>query len=89
MKKDKTKNKPKTKKQLINNIIGQLRGIDKMIEEEKECLTVLSQMKAAKSAFNNLIDKYLEDKMTKCLKECNRGGKEENWQRILKELLKR
>ncbi len=62
----------KTKKQLINNIIGQLEGISKMLEAKKDCLAVLVQMQAVKSAFNNLINKYLEEEMLTHLKGCSK-----------------
>jgi DNA-binding FrmR family transcriptional regulator len=40
--------------QRINRIIGQLRGIEKMIESERECHEVLQQISAAKKAIDGL-----------------------------------
>jgi DNA-binding FrmR family transcriptional regulator len=40
--------------QRINRIIGQLRGIDKMIKEKRECHEVLQQISAAKKAIDGL-----------------------------------
>lgn len=73
----------KTQEQLINNIIGQLNGINKMIDSEKDCFQVLVQMKAVKSALGSVMDKYIEDNIVKCMKSCY-GDKE---QKILKKLL--
>lgn len=40
--------------QRINRIIGQLRGIEKMIKNERECHEVLQQISAAKKAIDGL-----------------------------------
>lgn len=58
----------KTQQQLLQNIIGQLQGIQKMMDkDDKECFLVLNQMKAAKSALNALMNKYLQENFTKCI----------------------
>lgn len=38
----------------INRIIGQLKGIQKMLEKDRECGAVLLQIGAIKAAVNNL-----------------------------------
>lgn len=62
----------KNQKQLINNVVGQLNGIAKMLEEGKECFEVLTQMKAARSAMDSMITKYLEENLFVCLKGCKK-----------------
>ena len=43
----------------INRIEGQIRGIAKMIEEEeKYCIDILNQLKAAKSAISTIEGKF-------------------------------
>jgi len=77
----------KDKKQLINNIIGQLNGINKMIEDDKDCFEVIIQMKAVKSAFNSLLLKFCEEN----LMECSQGVKnknKKNMEKLLKEIIK-
>lgn len=61
----------KNYEQLINNVTGQLNGIKKMMEEEKDCFAVLTQIKAAKSALNSLTNKYLQENFLKCLQKCD------------------
>ncbi len=61
----------KDNSQLIHNIIGQLSGIDKMIQEGRSCFTVLNQIKAARSAMDSLTSKYVEKEFMSCLKACN------------------
>ena len=38
--------------QRINRIVGQLRGIEKMIKSERECHEILQQISAAKKAID-------------------------------------
>lgn len=40
--------------QRINRIIGQLKGIDKMVKEKRTCNDVLQQVSAIKKAINGL-----------------------------------
>jgi DNA-binding FrmR family transcriptional regulator len=56
----------KTPKQLINNISGQLDGIGRMLEEGKDCLEVLIQLKAAKAAMDALADKLIAGDVLRC-----------------------
>jgi len=78
----------KTTEQLINNIIGQLNGISKMRQEKKDCLAVLTQMKAAKAAMNNLINKYLEEAAFACLESKQKNISKNNIKKIITELSK-
>ncbi|MBA4337029.1 hypothetical protein C0416_04650 [bacterium] len=57
----------KTRLQLVNNVIGQLSGIKKMMECEEDCFKVLTQIKAARSALDSLTAKYLQDNFTDCV----------------------
>ena len=53
--------------QLLNMVIGQLEGVKKMLAGDKDCLKVLVQLKAAKSALNNATTRILSDNMNHCL----------------------
>ncbi len=58
--------KSKTIKRL-NIIKGQISWIIKMIEEEKECIKVLTQIKSVKNAFSSVSAKMVQEGMTKCV----------------------
>ena len=51
----------------VNRIAGQVRGIKSMIEEEKYCLDILTQIKAARSALKSLEHEILEGHANHCL----------------------
>lgn len=65
----------KTPEQLVNNIIGQLNGINKMVKEKKDCLLVITQMKAVKSALNNYMNRYIEDNFSCCMESSKSSKK--------------
>ncbi|MAF90659.1 MAG: transcriptional regulator [Bdellovibrionaceae bacterium] len=51
----------------VNKIEGQVRGIKKMIEDEKYCVDILTQIKAARSALKSLELSVLEGHLNCCL----------------------
>lgn len=65
----------KNSTQLINNIIGQLNGVKKMIEDEKDCIEILNQLKSIKSATNSLISKHLGDSLENCIDDLSSNNK--------------
>ena len=75
----------KTQEQLINNIIGQLNGINKMMDSKKDCFSVLTQMKAVKSAMSTLMNKYLEENFSNCM-SCKSKQKVATMKKLIVEL---
>ena len=82
--KKKTYREKKKKKQLIkrlNIIEGQVRGIKQMIEDDRYCDDVLTQMlavnKALESLENVILEKHLERCIAKQIKEGNTEVTEE------------
>ena len=52
----------------LNIIKGQIEGIKKMIENgDSECLSVLTQIKAAKQGLNKVGEGYMRERMSECL----------------------
>ncbi len=51
----------------INRLQGQLTGISRMIDEERECGEVLQQLTAARSALQGTIEVYIEEMVKDCL----------------------
>ena len=52
----------------LKRIEGQVRGITKMIEEEKYCIDILDQVKAVKSAMSTVEGKILKTHLKACVK---------------------
>ena len=51
----------------INRIEGQVRGLKKMVEEDRDCLQVLKQIAAAGGALRSLGSVILEDHLRGCV----------------------
>lgn len=65
----------KTKEQRLNNIIGQIEGIKKLIKKDAECVAVLTQLKAVKAAIGSVMDGVVEDQLNNCMKSLNSKDK--------------
>ncbi len=76
----------KNPQQRINNIIGQLEGIKRLIDaKDKDCFAVINQLKAAKSAVSSLMEKIIAEELV----ACTVPGKENNkLNKIIKEMIK-
>jgi len=51
----------------INRIEGQVRGLKKMVEEDRDCMQVLKQVAAASGALRSLGALILEDHLKGCV----------------------
>ena len=60
----------------LNRIEGQVRGISKMIEQERYCIEILQQMQAIKSALSKVEDSILKDHAATCVASAIASGDE-------------
>lgn len=60
----------------LNRIEGQVRAINRMIEEDVYCDDVLTQIRATRSALNGVASKLLEHHMKGCILHKVEGGNE-------------
>lgn len=61
----------------LNRAIGQLNGVKVMIEDNRYCGDVLTQLAAAESAVRRVSEMLLEEHMRTCVVEEVRGGNDE------------
>jgi DNA-binding FrmR family transcriptional regulator len=60
------------KKDILNRLKraeGQLRGIQKMIEEEQECIDIVTQLTAVRSSINRTIGIVIGNKINQVIEE--------------------
>ena len=50
---------------------GQLRGIQKMIEDEQECIDIVTQLTAVRSSINRTMGLVISNQITKALQDPN------------------
>jgi DNA-binding FrmR family transcriptional regulator len=60
----------------LNRIEGQIRGLKKMIEDDKYCIDIISQTSSARSALKGLEDSLLEQHLSTCVVSQIKNGKE-------------
>ena len=58
----------------INRIEGQVRGVGKMIEEDRYCIDVITQISAIQSALGALSTQLLESHLAGCVQNAVREG---------------
>ena len=70
----------------IRRIEGQVRGVEKMIEEGKYCVDILNQIKAVKNSITSVEGKILNTHLRECIKESL--SSEENFDDKIDEIVK-
>ncbi len=76
----------------VNRIGGQISGVKKMIEENRHCPEILTQLRAIRAAIKGLEASILERHLNHCVTEGLNGGAEKDVRAKideLKELFKR
>ena len=66
----------------LRRIEGQVRGISKMIEDDKYCIDILTQVSAATSALQSVALGLLNEHMSHCLVDAARTGGAEQEQKL-------
>jgi DNA-binding FrmR family transcriptional regulator len=77
----------KTERELLNTIRGQIDGIARMIDTGRDCIAVLTQLKAVRSATESLIVRYAAAEAGECLKEKGGPAVRVRFDKLLKELI--
>jgi len=72
----------------LRRIEGQVRGIQRMIEEHQYCIDILNQIYAVKGALAKVEEKILERHFRHCVTEAVKGSSEKQKQEKLDEILK-
>jgi DNA-binding FrmR family transcriptional regulator len=58
----------------LSRIEGQVRGISRMIEEERYCIDVLTQLQAIKAALRKVEEDVLKDHASHCVAHAIKSG---------------
>ncbi len=66
----------------LRRIEGQVRGVEKMIQEDRYCIDVLTQISAIQSGLKAVALGLLDDHMSHCVVEAARQGGEEEERKL-------
>ncbi|KEZ48671.1 MULTISPECIES: metal-sensitive transcriptional regulator [Metabacillus] len=61
-------------KNRVKRIEGQLRGILRMMEEEKDCKDVITQLSATRTAIDRTIGVVVSSNLVECVRAANEEG---------------
>lgn len=70
----------------LNRIEGQVRGVKAMVEQERYCVDILTQVSAIQSALNAFNKKLLSSHIRGCVMKELREGSEEEAEIMVEEL---
>jgi CsoR family transcriptional regulator, copper-sensing transcriptional repressor len=71
----------------LNRIIGQMEGIERMIQERRYCPDIIQQLRAAQSAIKALELQILKTHLTSCIRTAAKNEKNSAFDEKLKEFL--
>ncbi len=60
----------------LKRIEGQVRGIEKMINDDKECLDIVRQIKSASAALHSVWAEVVSSHLEHCVKDALKHGDE-------------
>lgn len=72
----------------LRRIEGQIKGIQKMVEEEKFCGDILTQVSAARAALNSAGGIILENYINVCIKDYIEENGEEDLEKLVETMVK-
>jgi DNA-binding FrmR family transcriptional regulator len=71
----------------LHRIEGQVRGLERMVEEDRYCIDVLTQISAVTTALESLALRILDDHVEHCVADALSSGDEEAAKEKSRELL--
>lgn len=72
----------------LKKIEGQVRGLQRMLEEDKYCIDIITQTSAVRNALRSFEDEMLEEHLSTCVKDQMQSGKKSEEDKAISEVLK-
>jgi DNA-binding FrmR family transcriptional regulator len=71
----------------LNRIEGQVRGLSRMLEEDRYCIDVVTQIAAARAALKRVEEEVLRDHVAHCVERAIASGDAAEQRRKISELI--
>ncbi len=71
----------------LNRIEGQVRGIGRMVEEDRYCIDIMTQIAAVRAALKRVEEEILRDHVAHCVEHAIASGDQDEQRRKVSELL--
>jgi CsoR family transcriptional regulator, copper-sensing transcriptional repressor len=71
----------------LNRIEGQVRGLSRMLEEDRYCIDVITQISAATAALRRVEEEVLRDHVSHCVEHAIASGDKKEQRAKISELI--
>jgi DNA-binding FrmR family transcriptional regulator len=71
----------------LGRIEGQVRGLSKMVEEDRYCIDVVTQISAVRAALRRVEEEVLKDHVAHCVEHAIASGDKADQRRKISELM--
>jgi CsoR family transcriptional regulator, copper-sensing transcriptional repressor len=71
----------------LNRIEGQVRGIARMVEEDRYCIEIVTQVAAVRAALRRVEEEILRDHVAHCVEHAISSGNKAEQRRKIEELM--
>ena len=71
----------------LKRIEGQVRGVSRMVEEDRYCIDIVTQIGAARAALRRLEEEILRDHVGHCVEHAIASGNKADQRRKIEELM--
>ena len=71
----------------LSRIEGQVRGVARMVEEDRYCIDIITQLSAVRAALRRVEHEILRDHVGHCVKHAMQSGDIEDQNRKVEELM--
>jgi DNA-binding FrmR family transcriptional regulator len=71
----------------LSRIEGQVRGLSKMVDEERYCIDIVTQISAVRAALRRVEEEILKDHVSHCVEHAIASGDKADQRRKIAELM--
>jgi CsoR family transcriptional regulator, copper-sensing transcriptional repressor len=71
----------------LNRIEGQVRGLARMVEEDRYCIDIITQITAVRAALRRVEEEILHDHVSHCVEHAIASGDKDDQRRKITELM--
>ena len=71
----------------LNRIEGQVRGLARMVEEDRYCIDIVTQIAAVRAALRKVEEEILRDHVAHCVQHAITSGDKDDQRRKIAELM--
>lgn len=71
----------------LNRIEGQIRGLSKMIDDDRYCIDIITQIGAAQAALTRVEQELLRDHVSHCVEDAIASGNKAEQRKKIAELI--